>query len=76
MRDIQSRILSDTVFVAAYAGVMWCGWWFITHPDQIREMKMKAYKIAEQECMHKAKFWADKAEEYSKVYDSMRAVTL
>jgi hypothetical protein len=75
MNDTQSRLLTDAMFVAAYAGVMWLGWWLFTHPDEIDQYKMRYLKEMESKSMRNATFWANRADTYRIAYEGMRQVT-
>jgi hypothetical protein len=76
MSDIRNRIITDTAFVLMYAGILYGGWWLLTHPDDIRDFKMRYLKEMEVKSMRNAQFWADRADMYAKAYDGMRKVTL
>jgi hypothetical protein len=71
MSDRKSLIV-DMLTVSTYAVFLYGVVWIVSHPDDIKQFRMRYLKQMEAKSMKNAQFWADRAAGYSKAYETIK----
>lgn len=68
----RKSLVIDMLTVSTYAAFLYGVVWIVSHPDDIKQFKMRYLKQMELKSMRNAQFWADRADEYSKAYETIK----